>query len=196
MKHNSAQPGDVKFKDISGPKGKPDGQITAAYDRTILGFSKPNFRLSFSNTINYKAFTFYVLVGGRFGGGKHNYYVSTNRLAYESLRVPAQNQLDHPYWTPENENNTYPRPTYHNVRFLGLQSRTFVKIQDVTLSYNFASLPWIEGTGIKSLELYVSGQNLYTFTNWVGGDPAAGIRAMSGAYPVPTTYMGGIKITF
>lgn len=188
--------GDAMFNDISGPDGVPDGKITADYDRKILGYSKENFRLSLSNTVEYKNFSFYVMISGIFGGGKDNYYLGSNPR-YNSFKDRYDtNEIDHPWWTPENKSEKYLRADAYSNRYLGLQSRGFVKIQDVNLSYNF---PKGIGSsiGLNSLEIYTSIKNLYTFTNWFGGgDPERGISADSGTYPVPRIYSMGLKVSF
>lgn len=186
-----AVPGDPKFRDLNG-----DGFITAGDDRKILGFNKENFRLSLGNTIIYKDFTFYALFSGVFGG--NGFYSSANPYASSFRNRFDTNELDHPWWTPENRSNTYIRPGYVGDRYLGLQSRGFVRLQDVTCSYKMPR-DLIEkiGGGLSSLELFITGNNIYTFTNWAGGgDPEAGIRALSGAFPVPSTYTLGLNVSF
>ncbi|WP_215223932.1 SusC/RagA family TonB-linked outer membrane protein [Echinicola shivajiensis] len=191
-----AVPGDPKFRDISGPEGKPDGIITADYDRTILGYRKENFRLSFSNTIEYKNFSLYVMMTGVFGGSKDNFYLRENPI-HNSFRDRFDtNELDHDWWTPENQSNTYLRPDYVGNRYLGLQSQGFVRIQDVNLSYRFPKT-MLEKYRINSLEIYSSVKNLHVFSNWYGGgDPEAGIKAFSGTYPVPRILSAGLKVSF
>jgi len=195
MEATGAEPGFAKFKDISGPDGEPDGLITADLDRKILGFTKENFRLSISNTLNYKGFELYVLFSGIFGGGKDNYYMLDNIYAYRMMQQPMKNNWDHPWWTPENRSNKYTSTTYFDSRFSGIQSRSFMRIQDVTLSYRF-NQPWVKDIHIESLKIYAAARNVYTFTNWVGGDPEQGIRAMAGTYPVPSVYSIGLDISF
>ncbi len=195
INNTGAQPGHVKFKDISGPNGVPDGLITSEHDRTILGYTKENFRLNFSNTLNYKNFEFYMLLQGIFGGCKEKYYMLDNQYAFRMLQQPGQNDWNHPWWTPENKNNSYPSTTYFDDRFMGLQSRSFVRIQDVTLSFRF-NPNWIKRMNLNTLKIYSSIQNLYTFTSWEGGDPEQGVRAMEGTYPVPAVYTFGIDISF
>ncbi|MCK5685920.1 TonB-dependent receptor, partial [bacterium] len=195
MNNNGGSPGDVKFKDISGPEGVPDGLITSTNDRKIIGYLKENFTLNFANTLNYKKLEFYVLISGIFGGGKENYYAKPNSYAYRMQQQPGLNNLEHPWWTPENKNNSYPSTNYFDNRFVGIQSRTFIRIQDVTLSYQFDQT-WVKKLNIESLKVYSSIQNLYTFTDWVGGDAEQGVSAMSGTYPVPSIYSIGLNISF
>ncbi|WP_299436176.1 TonB-dependent receptor [uncultured Maribacter sp.] len=195
--NTGALPGDAKYTDISGPDGVPDGLITADYDRKILGYETPNFRMNFSNTLEYKNFTFYMLVTGVFGGGKDNFYLGSNPLHNSFRDRSTFNEVDHGWWTPENASEKYLRADFADNRYLGLQSRGFVRIQDINLSYKLP-VTKIKGIGLQSLELYTSVKNLHVFTNWFGGgDPEAGIRTAQGNItPVPRTYLMGIKARF
>lgn len=197
-----AVPGDPKFKDISGPGGVPDGLITADYDRKILGYRSENFRLSFTNTVEYKNFSLYVLLTSVFGGGKDKYYISENPRHNSFWNRFDTNEIDHDWWTPENKSEKYLRPDYTGNRYLGLQSRSFVRIQDVNLSYKFPG-GTLSSMGVNSIELYASVKNLYVFTDWFGGgDPESSKRAFDNAipfdntYPVPRIYSMGLKISF
>ena len=186
-----AVPGDAKFKDLDG-----DGFITPENDRKILGYWKENFRMNFSNTLQYKNFEFYVLLSGIFGGGKNNYFLQPNQRAFLTASDKhGDNGLDHIWWTAENRSNTYPSITYNDNKFLGLQSRSFVRIQDITLSYKFNKTQ-LGPLNIRGLKIYSGIKNLYTFTNWIGGDPEKGTPAMSGNYPVVATYSLGVKVNF
>lgn len=191
-----AKPGDPMFRDISGPNGTPDGIITADHDRKVLGYRKENFRLSLSNTVEYKNFSLYVMLTGAFGGGKENYFMSENPRHNSFGGRFDTNEIDHDWWTPENKSEKYLRPDYTGNRYLGLQSRGFVKIQDVNLSYKFPK-SMVNNIGLNSLEVFTSIRNLYTFTDWFGGgDPEAGIRPDSDIYPVPRTFTAGLKVSF
>lgn len=186
--NNGGEAGDPMFEDLNG-----DGVITAE-DRQILGFSKENFRLSWSNTVSYKNLSLYVMVSGIFGGGgfyqKANPYATSFRTRFDT------NELDHDWWTPENRSNTYLRPGYIGGRYLGLESRSFMRIQDVTLSYDFP-VEALDKMGVTSLKVYGTVKNLYTLTSWSGGgDPEEGVAVLSGTYPVPTVYSFGLNVSF
>jgi TonB-linked SusC/RagA family outer membrane protein len=194
--NTGALAGDAKFRDLSGPEGIPDGIITADYDRKILGYSKENYRLSLSNTLEYKNFSLYVMLTGVFGGGKDNFYQRGNPRSNSFRNRFDTNEIDHDWWTPENKSETYLRSDFNGNRYLGLQSRGFVRIQDVNLSYKLPK-GLLSNISVSSLEVYGSIYNLYTFTDWYGGgDPEVGIRPDDNVYPVPTTYSMGLKLGF
>ena len=68
-------PGDIKFKDLNGDdKIGPD-------DRSIVGYTKPNYSVGFSNTFTYKNFQLYSMIGVTAGGGKDNFYIGSNYYA-------------------------------------------------------------------------------------------------------------------
>lgn len=185
----AAVDGDPKYRDIDGVAG-----ITTA-DRKILGYKVENFRLNMSNSISYKNFELYAMITGIFGG--NNYYLKSNTAAYVTRTDRFNdNMTSKPYWTPENKSNEYPSAYYSSdARFLGLQSRGFVRVQDVSLSYSF-NQPWVKSSKISSLKVYFSAKNLATITNWFGGDPEVGTPVRENTFPVPSTYSVGANISF
>ncbi len=188
---NGATAGDVKFWDKT-----KDGAITSD-DRTILGYSKDNFRMSFSNTVKYKDFELYALFSGIFGGNK--YYRTTNIYAYRTASdVVYDNNFDHDWWTEENPSNKYPRVNYTDSRYTPVQGRTFVRLQNLSVSYTFRQ-PWVQKLSINNLKAYISATNLFTITGWEGGDPETGQTLGSGysyGYPLSSTYSMGVSLTF
>jgi len=185
-----AAAGAPKYKDLDGVAG-----ITAA-DRKILGYDKENFKLNMSNTLSYKNFEFYAMVTGSFGG--NNYFMKSNTAAYMTSGTGRfnDNMTSKPYWTPENKNNVYPSAYFTgDGRYLALQSRGFVRVQDVTLAYTFRQ-PWVKAASINSLKVFISAKNLATKTNWYGGDPEVGTPVRENTFPVPSTYSIGANISF
>ena len=186
-----AKPGDIRFKDISGPDGKPDGKITPD-DRKVISNDQPDFLAGITNIFRYKNFslssTFYTRQGGESGISSLNH--GTN-FAHQA------NVLDIPYWTPENKINTAPRIDYRNPLDYGFyQDRSFIRLQDVSLAYDFpASI--VRRIGIGSLQVYASGKNLMTWTDWEGWDPefGSGGRSPGDNGPLLKTYTIGFNIS-
>lgn len=128
----------------------------------------------------------------------NNYYLKHNEAAYMTSGTGRfnDNMTYKPYWTPQNKSNVYPSATFSgDGRFLGLQSRGFVRVQDVTLSYTF-NKNWLSAVNIDALKLFISAQNMATFTHWVGGDPEVGTSVRDNTFPVPSTYSIGANISF
>jgi len=185
-----AAPGAPKYIDLN-----KDGKIDAN-DRTVLGSNKENFRLSLSNTVRYKSLELYVMVSGIFGG--NGYYLRSNTSAYMTSGTGRfnDNTISKPYWTPDNASNKYPSAYFSgDSRFLGLQSQGFVRIQDVSLSWNINS-EWMKKNHVNGVKLFVTGRNLATFTKWVGGDPETGTTVQSNILPVATNYAVGANFSF
>lgn len=191
MEANGATAGIPKYKDLDG-----DGVITSA-DRTILGYTTPNFKLNMSNTVTYKNWDLYFMLTGTFGGG--GYYMKSNTSAYmtNGSGLFNSNGIYIPWWTPENKSNVYPSATFSGDggRYQGLQNRAFVRLQDVTLSYTFRE-PWVKKMLINNLKVFFTAKNLLTITNWEGGDPEVGVTVGANTYPVLTSFSLGANISF
>ncbi len=193
MALTGAAPGSPKYRDLDGEPG-----ITAA-DRKILGYRGENFRLNLSSQLDYKQFTLYVMATGVFGG--NNFYVRENQAAYLTNGTSRFNDNIHsiPFWTPENPSNTYPSALFAgDGRFLGLQNRGFVRIQDVTLAYTFDQQV-LSKIGVNTLKVFATAKNLATFTDWFGGDPEVGAsirQSGTGGLPVASTYSLGLNLSF
>ena len=199
------KPGDIKFKDISGPQGKPDG-IIDAYDRTIIGNSNPVFTGGFSNNFTYRNFDLNIFFNFSYG----NDVININRIKFEGGGPVNQNMFASYInrWTPDNQNNTYfrtggagPVDYVYNTRVI--EDGSFIKLKTVSLGYNFSS-KLLNRIKVKSLRLYASGQNLLTFTKYHGFDPEVnkfGSDALRPAfdysvYPYARTITFGLNVSF
>jgi len=187
------KPGDFRIVDTN-----KDGNITPD-DRTILGSTLPSYVFSLSNTLKYKDFSFYFLLNSIQGGGKDNYYVGNNRAMHDVNQLMTTyterfNIIDVPYWTPTNPSNEFSRINYNPVRpHPYLEDRSFVRLQDVNLSYQFDK-KMIEKLKVQSLRVYVSGKNLYTWSKWTGYDPEN--QTTFGDFPMLRTFTLGMDFKF
>lgn len=191
MEANGVSAGTPKYADINN-----DGVIDEK-DRTIAGNKAPNFKLNLSNTVQYKNWELYVMIAGVFGG--NGYFQQDNKYAFITSGDRdwfACNGLYVPYWTEANPSNKYPAATFTgDSYFLGLQSRAYVRLQDVTLSYTF-NQPWVRNARINNFKMFLTAKNLATITGWKGGDPEAGTTVAGWDKPVMTNVSLGLNFSF
>lgn len=187
------EPGDFRIVDYDG-----DEELTAD-DRHILAYSAPNYQWSISNSFDYKNWSLYAMINSIQGGGKKNYYMGNNIvLHHPNASFDGWSQRfsipDMDYWTPDNPSNTAARINYQAPRgHYYLEDRSFVRIQDVTLSYSFDK-QMLNKWKLQGLRLFVSGKNLYTFTDWTGYDPENGTSINN--YPLMRTFTLGVDLKF
>tara|TARA_B100000609_G_scaffold137288_1_gene110016 strand:- start:152 stop:559 length:408 start_codon:yes stop_codon:yes gene_type:complete len=134
-----------------------------------------------------------VVFSYRDGGYSRNLTANPGTNFYD-----LANYLDVPFWTPENPINTHPAINYRNPLGYGFyQSRTFGRLQDVSLTYTFPK-PLANKIGVQDLQVYASGKNLATWTKWQGWDPEYGRGARDpGNYgPLMKIYTLGLKVQF
>lgn len=105
-KYNTVWVGDVKYKDISGPDGKPDGKIDEN-DRTYIGNPMPKYTFGWTNTFRYKDFDLSIFVNDSVGNKVYNYI----RMKLDAMKSVWQNQsstvLDRSHITAINPNKDY-----------------------------------------------------------------------------------------
>jgi TonB-linked SusC/RagA family outer membrane protein len=201
-------PGDLKFRDISGPDGKPDNKIDA-FDRTNLGSYLPKVSYGFNMSLDYKGFDFSAFFQGVQGNSIYN---NTRVITEGMIRFFNAGTQVLNAWTPTNTNTNIPRAisadpngnARTSTRFL--EDGSYLRLKTVSLGYNISSAnlkSWTKGT-VSSLRIYVSGQNLLTFTNYSGYDPEVGNRTGNSLtnsidwaiYPQPKAVQVGIQVNF
>lgn len=197
-------PGDFRFKDISGPEGKPDNVIDA-YDRTTLGNSLPKYYYGLTFTAGYKGFDFTLFASGS-GGFVINsalYRSLMHTTDYINYHEDALNR-----WTPENPNNEYSRLVANDPNQNGrdsdrkgwLQKGDYLRLNTVSLGYTLPKN--IMGKAVSSLRVYATAQNLYTFQAYKGFNPDYAQSRVwepgfdAGSYPTPRTIMFGVQASF
>ncbi|WP_291864881.1 SusC/RagA family TonB-linked outer membrane protein, partial [Maribacter sp.] len=195
--YKSHQPGDEKFKDLNG-----DGQITSG-DKTIIGNALPKHFGGLGNTFSYKNFQLSTFFQWSYG----NDILNANRLVFESMSVPNQNQLASTLnrWTPENQDTDLHRAGgqgFEDVSSRVIEDGSYIKLKTVNFSYNF-SKNTLEKLKLNSLELFLSGQNLITWTEYTGFDPDVSVASSLitpgidySAYPKHRTISLGLNVSF
>jgi len=197
---NGPKPGDVKYADISGADGKPDGKIDA-FDRTFIGNSFPRYEYSINLNLSYSNFDLNLF--GQGVGMRNNYLSGTGAIPFNSSDFVASLLSIHKdYWTPSNSNATFPRllPSGSGgTNFVAsdkwIRSAAYFRIKNINLGYRLPSSV-INRLKITGAKVYVSGQNLLTFTDtWNGFDPE--INSQTGQfYPLMKTFTVGVNLNF
>ncbi|MDR3251939.1 MAG: SusC/RagA family TonB-linked outer membrane protein [Tannerella sp.] len=172
-------PGDVKLYDADG------NGVSTQEDKTFQGYTKPRYRLGWRN--DFMVFkNFQVSFFLRADLGHH----STNALLVNTDHMgDRRNNYDIPYWTSENPTNSYTRQNTVNTPVFAIyESRSFVRLQDLSVSYD---LPQALSTklSLNRCRIYVSSRNLLTLTKWSGWDPE------SGNTPMPRIFTFGINLS-
>ena len=204
---NGAQVGDCLYKDVSGPDGTPDG-IIDANDRVVLGSGLPKVSFGISAHLEYKHFDLSISTFGAL-----NYHVSDG--IYNSLNscYGWANKdvaiLDANRWSDDGLTYLSDVPRTYvtangeawNDYFSDrkIQNAAYWKIANVELGYNFPD-KWFKGV-VSGARVYVSAQNLYTFTkykgynvDYAGGTFTPGYNWCS--YPSPRSFMAGVLLSF
>ena len=192
--------GDVRFKDMDGNK------VINADDITFIGSPLPKFTYGLTNTFQYKDFDLSVFVQGSYGAKIFNFL----RWQLEKLDNAYLNQstavMDR--YTATNTNGKLPRFTNLNTNNIYMSDRyvedgSYVRIQNISLGYRLPK-NIIEKAKLNSARVYVTVQNLKTFSNYSGYDPEIGafnnsIKLMNvdmGHYPNPRTFTIGANLEF
>jgi TonB-linked SusC/RagA family outer membrane protein len=182
----TVEPGDEKFVNQNG-----DNSVDDTSDRIILGSSNPDITYGFSTTVSYKNFSLFASFQGVSGNKIYNSLrqsLETPNLAYNNLST----LLDR--WTDTNPSTTIPKARattaiYSTSRFL--EDGSFLRLKNITLNYNVPVK--IQAAPSAKLRLFVSGQNLLTFTKFTGYDPESGGGV---AYPIAKTISFGVNISY
>jgi TonB-linked SusC/RagA family outer membrane protein len=214
-----AKAGDFRIMDVGGPADAngnptaPDGKIDAN-DRTNIGNPFPKVTLGLDLNGSYKGFDLNVFISGVYGNDIYNTNIydleGMSRLFNAGVSV-----LDR--WTPTNPSNTIPRAQGAETNLQAstryIEDGDFTRLRNLTLGY---TIPSTVLKSIPALRIYISAQNLITFTKYNGLDPEIGnpavqqggainVQAASsnfgtgidiGTYPQPKSVIAGIQITF
>jgi len=197
-----AKPGDVKYADISGPNGKPDGKVDN-FDRTFIGNNFPRYEYSLNLNLSFGNLD--ISIFGQGVGLRNNYYSGTGAVPFASSDFAASLLKMHKdYWTPSNPNARFPRllpsgsgGNNYVASSQWIRDASYFRLKNVNIAYRFPA-SWFKKTGmpLTGAKIYVSGQNLLTFTKaWDGFDPEIN-NANAEFYPLMRTMTVGVNINF
>lgn len=191
--------GDVRFEDLDGNNKIDIGDNTLANpgDRKIIGNSTPRFAFGITAGLEYKGIDFEMFWQGI---GKRDWFPGSGSAAYwgftNEWQTPLTTSLD--YWTPENTNAFFPRLGWanggnRNTSTRYLQNASYCRLKNVTLGY---TLPRniLDKIGVSRLRVYVTGENLLTFTSLIKAFDPETLNNMT--YPINRKIAVGLNLTF
>ncbi|MDD7885084.1 TonB-dependent receptor [Flavivirga sp. 57AJ16] len=192
--------GDIIYRDLD-----ESGDITAEGDKTIIGNANPDFTYGFTNTLKYKGFGLSVFLQGVQGNDIFN----ATRVETEAMTdFKSQSSSVLNRWRQPGDVTDIPRAVLGDKTNSDLSSRfiedgSYLKIRTLTCSYDL-SKKFLEKTFLTKLKLYVTGENLATFTNYSGYDPEVNAFGSSnlvqgvdyGTYPQIKNFILGLNASF
>lgn len=209
--------GDIRYKDLNG-----DSIITEA-DRAIIGDPNPKFSFGLNNTFTYKNFELTIYLNGSYGNKIFNQLKRTNenpmsrRGMLSTVRDYARIEMIDPEGSLDNLDNVYvsnpgtsvPRivasdPNVNSrISDRYIEDGSYLRIRNLNFGYYLPG-SIIGKVGLEKVRIYISVQNLYTFTKYSGFDPEIGAQRQNvlksgvdeGRYPSPRIYMFGLSIDF
>lgn len=202
---NTVYVGDLKFKDISGPEGVPDG-IIDENDRTNIGSPMPKFTYGWTNTFRYKGFDLSIFINGSYG----NKIMNLTKRGLTTMNTAWSNQhgdvMDRAHLIPidasivyddgsqwyqhienvqvGNPNASLPRAIIgdpnDNDRISDryVEDGSYLRLKNLALGYTFPK-KITRRLGVDNLRVYCNIQNLLTITGYDGYDPEIGVSTMS-----------------
>ena len=194
MNNLNPNAGDLKMKDLDG------NDTINNDDRQVISGAYPDFTYSFGLNLNYKRWGLSIFFQGVQGQKSWTRWWGTNNL-FNSGIPPTTKWRD--AWTPENPTNDLPAlfidgypgvASYYESTFF-LQDASYLRLKNVMLSYSFPDI-LLDRIKFKELTLYVSGENLLTFTKFEYQDPERPSSSVFAVFPQARIINFGLNVKF
>lgn len=197
----NSQPGDIRYKDISGPDGVPDSKVDATYDRTVIGSRIPKYTYGLNLGLNYKGFDLGLLLQGVSGvkGLLDNYagFALTQNGNIQRWQADGR-------WTATNPDRNAIYPRFEQLPSTGspntqssdywLLDASYIRLKNIQLGYAIPKnilAKW----KLSGLRLYVNAENIFTSSNYrKGWDPE--INSSGTYYPIMRNFTFGANLSF
>ena len=194
----------VEFAGVNPQNGnsqyrKLDGSLTETYsvnDRTIVGNGDPTFFGGFGTDISWKGITlnaqFSYMSGMSIFNNERNFLENPDYY-FDNINSDLLNE-----WQRPGDITQIPRPgnvfVANTTRFV--EDNSFLRLRTIALSYNLPA-KWLSNVKIRTLTVYASGTNLFTWTKYSGRDPESASAILAGAqYPAMKTIQAGLRVGF
>ncbi|MDR0829785.1 MAG: TonB-dependent receptor [Prevotellaceae bacterium] len=196
--------GEIKYRDISGPDGVPDG-IVDSYDRTIIGNTNPDFVYGLTTSISWKGLNLSIFFQGTYGNDMFNANLVDIKMgnqgnitqeAYDTRWRPDFTDADGAMWPKAT--GGYDRVWKTSNRYV--EDGSYLRLKNISLSYDIP----VKIKAIETLNIFASASNLFTITKYSWFDPD--VNAFGGdasrrgvdiySYPSSRNYSLGVKIIF
>jgi len=213
VNNSAAQPGKglgrIRYKDISGPGGKPDGKIDYDYDRTWIGSWDPSIEYGITFAANYKNFDFSLFWQGVAGNTVYDGWKSYS----DFYNVWVQNGFNHPTrvldaWSKANPNSKIPALSLINpndelrMSTYFMESGSYLKLRNVQVGYTFPKR-MVSAIGMEKLHFYLMAENVVLLKKWWGNNAFTGVdpetpngSSYDNPYVRPQTFKLGVDVAF
>src|SRR5690606_15351914 len=196
-----ASPGGIRFVDLGGPNGTPDGVVDNTYDRRVIGMPLPITTYGLSLNGAYKGFDISLFFQGE-GGRKDMINLGQFFFPLEN-NGNVQREAYENRWTPDNPD---PRASYPKITFLTsgfyvtnkvdfwYRNATFIRLKNAQLGYILPK-SLLDKSFLDHVRVYVSGENLFTLTGYYKGwDPEMQTGGSAWFYPLTRLTVVGLNV--
>ncbi|MDG3581059.1 SusC/RagA family TonB-linked outer membrane protein [Galbibacter pacificus] len=192
------QPGDAKYEDVNGDN------VYNTDDLMVIGNGSPDFSFGFINDLKYQNFTLSFMFQGTSGNEIYSQTMAYLWGGQGQAKTPTTQEALN-MWTPENETNN---PAFSNTgkNFINssryVYDASYIKLKNISLAYDLPK-GLLDKFGLNNMQIYISGQNVFTITDYPGYDPEVNNAQNAltqglemGVIPNPRTYTVGFRLGF